>query len=548
MIKFLEKIKISDLLFGCFLLVIIVFGASIRLGDLGNNPSGLQYDEAQNGLKAIEIMESGDHRIFYSGENPQGGLYLNALAVSIKSFGVNNFSIKLVSAFFGILTLVGFYFLLKELKFSKLSILLGVFLLTTSFWHLVFSHIVYQEIIIPFVLVWLFYFFFLGIRTTKVPYFLLTGLFLGIGFYSSFPFWVSPLLLIVFLVFLAFYKSEFFKKYWKGILIFLLTFLITISPLIFYFYQNPSHLFELKSDNLIFNNPELSTGEALGRSLVAHINAFFFYGDPNQRHNQAGTPLIPPVWAILFVIGFALSLKDIIFNLINFKKKQVLDKLFRAALLAQIIFWIMLIPGILIIENIPNSLKILGTIPAVMIFILIPFEYILRLRENLKSSENFSLKPFRWKILNACLFFLILVVGLAGLVETYTYHFIWTKEPKTLQAFEREVFDFGKLAKQTLLKEKNILVVPDDVAIYDEGQKSAFKTAEFAGYPEIREFKFHHPLEAIASISEDCQGDNYVFFKADQWLLEQFQKECENFKLEKEKVVGGYYQFWVLKN
>lgn len=161
MIKFLEKIEINKILFSCLILLIMVFGISIRLGDLNNNPSGLQYDEAQNGLKAIEIAKNKNYQIFYSGDKPQGGLYLNALASSINLFGASNFSIRFISAFFGILTLLGFYFLLKELKFSKLSILLGVFLLTTSFWHLVFSHIVYQEIVIPFVLVWLFYFFFL---------------------------------------------------------------------------------------------------------------------------------------------------------------------------------------------------------------------------------------------------------------------------------------------------------------------------------------------------------------------------------------------------
>ncbi len=547
MLNFVKENKLK-LIFVFLLLLIVIFGALIRFQDLGNNPAGLQYDEAQNGLKAIEIMKNDNYQVFYSDEKIQGGLFLNSLAVSMKIFGVNNFSIRLVSAIFGFLTLIGLYFLLKELKFSKLTILLGVFLMATSFWHLVFSHIVYQEIIIPFVLVWLFYFFFLGVRTSNIWYFMITGLFLGLGFYSSFSFWVAPFILILMFFCLAIYKQNFLKDYWKAILVFGVVFFVAIFPLFSHFYQNPDNLLNLSKNNLsVFNDFNLSVGEVLSESFVAHINAFYFYGDPNQRHNQAGAPLIPPAWAILLGFGFAFSLKNIISSLLYFKKRKVLDRLFRVSVLAQIIFWVMLIPGFLLTENIPNSLKIIGTIPAVVMFIIIPFEYILRLRENLKKSSTFSLKPFRWKTLNVCLAGLIMIVFLTGLIEVYTFYFVWSREPKTVEAFERKIFDFGKITKQISLKEKNVLVVPDNVLVDKENKKTSFKTAEFSGYPEIQDFDFENSLEAIKNI-EECKNSNYILFEADQWLLNQFEKECDNFEIKKEKTANGYYEFWVLKN
>jgi 4-amino-4-deoxy-L-arabinose transferase-like glycosyltransferase len=547
MLNFFKKNKIK-ITFFLLLFAIAVFGFLIRFQDLDNNPAGLQYDEAQNGLKAIEIMENNDYQVFYSEEKNQGGLYLNALAISVKFLGANNFSIRLVSAFFGFLTLIGLYFLLKELKFSRLTILLGIFLMTTSFWHLVFSHIVYQEIVIPFILVWLFYFFFLGIRTINNWSFLLAGFLLGLGFYASFSFWLAPLVLLILIICLAFYRIDFLRKYWKAILIFGVTFFITVSPLFFYFYQNPGDLLNnFKNNPNIFNSQELSVSESFGKSFFAHVNAFYLYGDPNQRHNQAGEPLIPPAWAILFAFGFAFSIKNIISSLIYFKKRQSLDRLFRVSILAQLIFWIMLIPGFLLTENIPNSLKIIGVIPAVIIFIIIPFEYILRLRENLRKSPNFCLKPFRWRTLNVCLGFLIGIVLLTGLLEVYTFYFVWSKEPKTVEAFERKLFDFGKIAKQVFLKEQNVLVIPDNVLINEEENKTSFKTAEFSGYPEIKEFVFEHSLEAVKNIKE-CQNSNYILFEADQWLLDQFREACDNFEIEKKKAAGGYYEFWVLSN
>jgi len=547
MSKFIKKLEASKVLFVLILVLIIAFGALVRIWGLNENPPGLQYDEAYNGLDGLKAMESGDYQIFYTENNGREGLYINALALSMKVFGVDNFSIRLVSALFGIFTLVGFYFLLRELKFSKLSQLLGVFMMATSFWHINFSHTVYRAIMVPFLLVWLFYFFFLGIRTLNKWYFIISGLLLGIGFHTYISFRVAPLILILILPFFLFYKTQFFKKYWQGALLFVMMAFLAAAPLLFYFYQHTDDLVGRSSAVSVFNAPNLSFPEALTKSVVAHINAFYFYGDPNQRHNHAGSPLIPSAWTVLFTIGFAFSIKEIIFHLMHYKKKKVLDPMFRVSLLAHGIFWVMLIPGVLSIEGIPHSLRIIGVIPAAMIFTVMPFEYILRLRENLQASKNFNLKPWRWKMLNVSLGGLVIVVVLAGLAEVYTYHYVWSKEAKTLEAFEGKLFDFGKLAKQTALHDKNILVIPDTVHIGDEGGSSAFKTTEFAGYPEIKEFKFEHPMDAVKNLDCTASG-NYIFFEADRWLLEQFNLECGNFEIEKLKSSTGYYEFWVLKN
>jgi len=545
--NFLENFRNKKFWFFLSLITILSFGTLIRLWNLDNTPPGLQYDEAYNGLDAIKAFENNDYKIFYTENNGREGFYINAIALSFKFLGTSNFSIRLVSALFGIFTLLGFYFLLKELKFSRLSVLIGVFLMSTSFWHLNFSHTVYRAIMVPFLLVWLFYFFFLGIRRQNNWLLILSGLLLGAGFHTYISFRVAPLILVLLMPFFLFYKTKFFKKYWLGALLFIVSAFLAAAPLLFYFYQHTDDLIGRSNAVSVFNAPNLSFPQALAKSTLAHINAFYFYGDPNQRHNQAGAPLIPPAWTVLFTIGFAFSVKDIIIHLFHYKKKNFLDPLFRISLLAQGIFWIMLIPGILSIEGIPHSLRIIGTIPAVMIFVVLPFEYILRLRENLAKSKNFKLKPWRWKMLNTSLIGLISIVFLAGLMETYTYHFVWTKEVKTHEAFEGKLFDFGKLAKQTTLATDNVLILPDNVHISDDNKSSAFKTTEFSGYPEIEEFKFKHSMEALKNLT-DCQDRNYIFFEADKWLLTQFKKICPNLKIQKEKSTNGYYEFWTLKS
>ena len=279
MSKFLKKLETNKIVFLSILLAVFAFGAFVRLWGLNEVPPGLQYDEAYNGLDGIKASESGDYKIFYTDNNGREGLYINALALSIKAFGVDNFSIRFVSALFGILTLVGFYYLLKELKFSKLSILLGVFLLSSSFWHLNFSHTVYRAVMVPFLLVWIFYFFFLGIRTLNNWYFAISGILLGIGFHTYISFRVAPLILILMMPLFLFYKTKFFKKYWKGALLFIATAFLAAAPLLWYFYGHKDDLVGRSNSVSVFNAPNLSFPEALTKSVIAHINAFYFYGD-----------------------------------------------------------------------------------------------------------------------------------------------------------------------------------------------------------------------------------------------------------------------------
>jgi hypothetical protein len=305
--------------------------------------------------------------------------------------------------------------------------------------------------------------------------------------------------------------------------------------LVFNFYKKTPQIPELNQERLI-------------DGALFHLNSFYFQGDPNQKHNHGGMPLIPATWTVLFSIGFALSLKEIIFAIFHRKEKSFNDRLFKISLLTQGIFWVMLIPGFFVSENIPDSSKIIGSFLAVIFFILIPFEYILRLKENLQQSKNFLLKPWRWKVLNFCLLGLVSLMILTGMSGIYTYHFVWNKEMKTLETFDKKIVDLGKTIKNQNLNENNFLILPDK----SKNDETILTILNFVARPEIEKFQIKNSSEYLKELenfeTDDCSTNNYLFLENNPWLIKQLQDLCPNLQSQKIKPTNAYYEFWSLKN
>jgi predicted membrane-bound mannosyltransferase len=147
------------------LLIILTIGAFFRFWKLDSIPPSLFYDEAINGNYAISVMEFGNFKVLYS--DCREGLFINLLVLSFKIFGPSIWSLKFIPALFGIFTILGLYFLTKEL-FNYRVALFASFLLSCSFWHVNFSRIAFRGFLTPFVLVYLFLFLFKGFNNLKV--------------------------------------------------------------------------------------------------------------------------------------------------------------------------------------------------------------------------------------------------------------------------------------------------------------------------------------------------------------------------------------------
>src|SRR3989344_4162996 len=111
------------------LLGIISIATFFRLYHFTSAPPGLFTDEAYNGKNALEALQTGDYRVFYEDNFGREGLFINIQALSVKFFGVTEpWALRFPSPIVGVLTVLGLYFLAREL-FSERAALFGSFFL-----------------------------------------------------------------------------------------------------------------------------------------------------------------------------------------------------------------------------------------------------------------------------------------------------------------------------------------------------------------------------------------------------------------------------------
>src|SRR3989338_4260251 len=145
------------------LIAIIILAIFFRFWDLKNTPPGLWSDEAMNGTNTIQALEGGEWKVFYPENFGREGLFINIQALFVKFLGHEPWVLRLPSAIFGVLTVLGLYLMTKAL-FSIRAAIFASFFLATSFWHINFSRIGFRAIMAPFFLIWSFYFLFMAMR------------------------------------------------------------------------------------------------------------------------------------------------------------------------------------------------------------------------------------------------------------------------------------------------------------------------------------------------------------------------------------------------
>ena len=201
MIKMFIKNKTTKIV----LLFILILSVFFRFWQLENSPPGLYPDEAINGNDALESLQNNNFKLFYSYNNGREGLFMWLISASFYLFGVSLWSLKLPSAIIGTLTVLGVYLFTKEIfiqkKNSTTIALLSSFFLAVSFWHVNFSRISFRAIIVPFSLVFSFYFLLKSFRVKKIKDAIISGIFFGLGFYSYPGFRLAVILLFLALFF-----------------------------------------------------------------------------------------------------------------------------------------------------------------------------------------------------------------------------------------------------------------------------------------------------------------------------------------------------------
>jgi hypothetical protein len=302
---------------------------------------------------------------------------------------------------------------------------------------------------LPFILVFSFYFLLRGIRTKKWYDFALSGFIFGIGAHTYIAWRIAPVIIIFLLLAMVLSRKNFLREYYKLLLVFFFLFSISISPIVYTMYANPQYFYE-RIDAVSVLSPEANKGNPIGtflRSFSLSLIKYNIVGDQNWRHNFPPYPILDPLTGIAFLFGLFYSTRRFfqLFYLRISEKIRNTDMESHMFILAW--FFIMLAPEFMTAEGNPHALRSIGTLPVIFIFSAMTFEYLF-------SKANRYLY-FKRKFIQI---FLILCLIFISLFNPIKYFYFLAHSPLAAKSFSKELADISNYIKNAPL-EKEIFIV-----------------------------------------------------------------------------------------
>ncbi|OGY99461.1 MAG: hypothetical protein A2945_01225 [Candidatus Liptonbacteria bacterium RIFCSPLOWO2_01_FULL_52_25] len=454
------------------LVLVLIIATFLRLYHITTTPPGLYPDEAMNGNNALETLSTTNFsvqggpasgwKVFYPENNGREGLFMNIQALSLMAFGVNEpWVLRFPSTLFGIFTVLGIYFLAREL-FGKEVALLAAFLLATNFWHIMFSRIGFRAIMAPFFIIWALFFLlktFNRIRNdsrmsiVNGQLSIVAGVLFGLGMYSYIAYRVTPvLILLVMLFYFAMSRREKWRgAFFRAALCFSIATIVTVAPLAAYYIQHPEDFLGRTSQVSVFASE--TPIHDLAWNTVKTLGMFNIVGDWNQRHNEGGRPALFWPVGLMFLIGAVVAIKNMInsksealnskqsqnSNIENMKHGGVLNfknwGLFRNSdfwfMILVVWFLLAMAPVVISNEGLPHALRSILLIPPTII---------------LAAAGGVAIYGFLKKFIRASRLKPLAAILLVLLVaEAYsTYFVVWANNPKTPEAFAADYVALGK--------------------------------------------------------------------------------------------------------
>ena len=352
------------------MLLAVGLAAALRFTGLGQWPPGLYRDEAYNGLDALGVWR-GQHALFFPANNGREPLYIYLVALSIALLGPTTLALRLPAAVAGTLTTLPAW-LLGRAWFGRVVGLLAAFLWAITLWPVHLGRIGLRAGLLAPALALAFW---LGTRAYRerrgglwaTGLWLAAGLVYGLSFYTYLAARLTPLLLVLFAVYLIATGRR--ARLWDGgrVLWFAGGAALVVAPLVVTLLAGPGLVGRAGQVSLL--NPAVNGGEPLrallgnaGRALGLYLwrgdailrhNALLSYDAVLKADNPAGRPLFDLFMAGPFLLGLGWCLW-------HWRRRPAA---------AFLLLWqlVMLIPTILA-EDAPHFLRAAGILPGAVFF------------------------------------------------------------------------------------------------------------------------------------------------------------------------------------
>lgn len=445
-------------------LIVLIIASFFRFYNLNILPPGLYPDEAMNGSNALEALQTtpgaGGFKVFYPENNGREGLFINIQAMFIRVFDAEPWSLRVVSAVFGILTVMGIFFLTQELfkkkdgeegpfglKRSERIAFLAALFAATELWAVLFARVGFRANMAPCFLAWSLFFLIKSLPLIKEQFAkslslaLAGGLVFGLGMHSYIAYRATPIIIaiIFFIKIASAVKEKYAAKFISTFLVFTIASAVVFAPLAFYFMKNPSDFLGRTSQVSVFSSASPIT--ALAVNTIKTLGMWNIAGDFNWRHNYSGDPMLSPIVGVFFLVGIGLCVALIA---ISIRKKSPDNDSFPAIVLLSSL-GVALLPVVISSEGIPHALRAILAIPPVFILSGLGADWAIAKLQN-------HTKPRSVKIIIA-----ILMIAVA--IEGYFLYFVrWANNPNIQGAYSA---DYVSIAREinALPKEKTKYVL-----------------------------------------------------------------------------------------
>lgn len=292
------------------LILIVLLAFILRFYRLGENPPSLYWDEAAIGYNAYSILKTArdEHGTllpmsFRSFDDYKSPAYIYATVPSILLSGLNEFSVRLPSAIFGVSTVLALFLLVSKLSGNKSVAQLSAFFLATSPWHLHFSRAAFEANLMVFLILSALGLFVYSRK--RVVLLILCALIFGISLYSynAARLYVPLFTLAIATLFIKDVKSIGAKIIIPAILL-----LVFFIPLLSNIQNNT-----LRDQSVsIFANTQHPFASFV-ENYLSHfsLNFLFTSGDPIGRHSVGNMGELFLFQLPLILVGLVLVCKNV---------------------------------------------------------------------------------------------------------------------------------------------------------------------------------------------------------------------------------------------
>lgn len=243
---------------------ILILAGVLRIYQLGNVSPSPDWDEVALGYDAYSIIHTGKDEfgkflpvVLRSFDDYKPALYAYLIIPAIFMFDLTTFAVRLPSAFFGIISVLAVFLLIREIfekhKYRDYFSLVSAFLLAISPWSMQFSRVAFESHVGDvFNLLTVLFF----VKGLKKPWLLtISAIFAGLSIYiyqSEKVF--TPLLVLALIVI---YWKDIFSLSKKYMLVAFITGIIVVLPMFLYILNNREALLRVTGTSIFSNQTEL---------------------------------------------------------------------------------------------------------------------------------------------------------------------------------------------------------------------------------------------------------------------------------------------------